>query len=49
MQKTAEDALKNGIDRTKAVRDSVIIIEANSGAIKAWQIIRHMTHAISKN
>ncbi|MEI6237251.1 MAG: penicillin-binding protein 2 [Candidatus Saccharibacteria bacterium] len=35
MQKTAEDALKNGMERTKAVRGTVIIMEANSGAIKA--------------
>jgi len=35
MQKTAEDALKNGIERTKAVRGTAIIMEANSGAIKA--------------
>lgn len=35
MQKTVEDALKNGIDRTKSVRGSAVIIEANTGAIKA--------------
>jgi cell division protein FtsI/penicillin-binding protein 2 len=35
MQRIAEEALKNGIDRTKAVRGSVVIIEANTGAIKA--------------
>lgn len=35
MQRIAEEALKNGIDRTKAVRGSVVIIEASTGAIKA--------------
>lgn len=35
MQRIAEDALKNGIDRTKAVRGSVVILEANTGAVKA--------------
>ena len=35
MQRIAEEALKNGIDRTKSVRGTVVILEANSGAIKA--------------
>lgn len=35
MQRIAEDALKSGIERTKSVRGSVVIMEANTGAIKA--------------
>ena len=35
MQRIAEDALKAGIERTKAARGSVVIMEANTGAIKA--------------
>lgn len=35
MQRIAEEALKNGIDRTKSVRGTVVILEANTGAVKA--------------
>lgn len=35
MQRLAEDALKSGIERTKSVRGSVIIMEANTGSVKA--------------
>jgi cell division protein FtsI/penicillin-binding protein 2 len=35
MQKTVEDVLKGEIERTKSVRGSVIVMDANSGAIKA--------------
>jgi len=35
MQKMVEDILKTGVERTRSVRGSAIIMEANTGAIKA--------------
>lgn len=35
MQRIAEETLKNGIDRTKAVRGSILIMDAKTGAVKA--------------
>jgi cell division protein FtsI (penicillin-binding protein 3)/stage V sporulation protein D (sporulation-specific penicillin-binding protein) len=35
MQQMAEDYIKSGVDRTSALRGSVIIMEINTGAIKA--------------
>lgn len=35
MQRIAEDALKNGVDKTQAKRGSVVILEAKTGAVKA--------------
>ena len=35
MQRIAEEALKSGIERTKSVRGSVVVIDVTNGAIKA--------------